>query len=422
MKRIFELWNGNIESHDGALQLLQIVDYIWTWARDIYRIQVLYCLCAHRSQAHDVPSPFSLRFRTASVLSHPSPILPSIESEHAFDENRSEDAMDVEDEDYPFAYAEIATAHPFLKLAGGYESSPSWTALHNVRHANIVEFSYSIIDLTEKSNNQLNEGYASSLPTWLRMDQINTLEIHRKDAERCLQYWVGDSNQKLPTRDSDTDTVVIFFRTECRPRDWQIRRILIYVILPSDPPAKQVIPFDKLFETLQQLYQISGSHSAHYALCNMSLYLERTGQQHQEIVWKEISTELPVNDMSLSMCVKVIEAPDTQYTFCYNSPGTLLMITSNDYDVDALGLPAIPAHLGKEEGILSVKSESWPAACPRFCLFVSLQGGFDRGEVLRDLLIQTLRSGRNVYLNKIGGLTKEDTNALKIWARHLSAV
>ena len=36
-QRIVDLWNGRIISTDGALQLLLIVDYIFDWARDIYR-------------------------------------------------------------------------------------------------------------------------------------------------------------------------------------------------------------------------------------------------------------------------------------------------------------------------------------------------------------------------------------------------
>jgi len=36
-----QLWNGSVMSKDGALQLLLIVDYIFDWARDIYRPSIL---------------------------------------------------------------------------------------------------------------------------------------------------------------------------------------------------------------------------------------------------------------------------------------------------------------------------------------------------------------------------------------------
>src|SRR5271156_748325 len=38
---IMQLWDGSILSKDGALQLLLIVDYIFDWARDIYRPSIL---------------------------------------------------------------------------------------------------------------------------------------------------------------------------------------------------------------------------------------------------------------------------------------------------------------------------------------------------------------------------------------------
>ncbi|CZR58787.1 uncharacterized protein PAC_08679 [Phialocephala subalpina] len=42
--QIRDLWNGRISSPDGALQVLLIMDYIFDWARDIYRPSILHCL------------------------------------------------------------------------------------------------------------------------------------------------------------------------------------------------------------------------------------------------------------------------------------------------------------------------------------------------------------------------------------------
>jgi hypothetical protein len=39
-----DLWNGRISSPDGALQILLIIDYIFDWARDLYRPSILHCL------------------------------------------------------------------------------------------------------------------------------------------------------------------------------------------------------------------------------------------------------------------------------------------------------------------------------------------------------------------------------------------
>jgi hypothetical protein len=44
VKRIIDVWNGCITSRDGALQLLLIVDYIFDWARDRYREDIIRAL------------------------------------------------------------------------------------------------------------------------------------------------------------------------------------------------------------------------------------------------------------------------------------------------------------------------------------------------------------------------------------------
>lgn len=41
LKMVVDLWTGNIRSKNGALQLLLIIDYIFDWARDIYRHSIM---------------------------------------------------------------------------------------------------------------------------------------------------------------------------------------------------------------------------------------------------------------------------------------------------------------------------------------------------------------------------------------------
>ena len=36
-QNILDLWTGRLDTKDGALQILLLVDYIFDWARDIYR-------------------------------------------------------------------------------------------------------------------------------------------------------------------------------------------------------------------------------------------------------------------------------------------------------------------------------------------------------------------------------------------------
>jgi len=47
------LWRGSILSRNGALQLLLLVDYIFDWARDIYREDIIKELRVLASQEND---------------------------------------------------------------------------------------------------------------------------------------------------------------------------------------------------------------------------------------------------------------------------------------------------------------------------------------------------------------------------------
>ncbi|OOQ87554.1 hypothetical protein PEBR_15558 [Penicillium brasilianum] len=66
---IVDLWSGNIRYKDGALQLLLIIDYIFDWARDIYRPAILAEL--NTLSTGDIPAAdtniFSTRSRTRSI-------------------------------------------------------------------------------------------------------------------------------------------------------------------------------------------------------------------------------------------------------------------------------------------------------------------------------------------------------------------
>jgi hypothetical protein len=41
IQRVVDLWNDRIDSNEGALQLLLIIDYIFDWARDIHRETII---------------------------------------------------------------------------------------------------------------------------------------------------------------------------------------------------------------------------------------------------------------------------------------------------------------------------------------------------------------------------------------------
>jgi hypothetical protein len=54
IQRVIDLWHGTVLSQDCALQLLQIIDTICDWARDIYRKNVLRCLAGGEVNMRDL--------------------------------------------------------------------------------------------------------------------------------------------------------------------------------------------------------------------------------------------------------------------------------------------------------------------------------------------------------------------------------
>lgn len=71
-QQIFDLWGGSITSKNGALQLLLIVDYVFEWARDIYREDILSKLRIVASGQNDC----------ASVIHPDTDILSTLTSMH----------------------------------------------------------------------------------------------------------------------------------------------------------------------------------------------------------------------------------------------------------------------------------------------------------------------------------------------------
>ncbi|KAJ5364539.1 uncharacterized protein N7496_010252 [Penicillium cataractarum] len=72
--QIFDLWGGSVTSKNGALQLLLIVDYVFEWARDIYREDILNKLRIVASGQNDCASmihPDTDIFSTLTSI-HPS--------------------------------------------------------------------------------------------------------------------------------------------------------------------------------------------------------------------------------------------------------------------------------------------------------------------------------------------------------------
>ncbi|KAH8700712.1 hypothetical protein BGW36DRAFT_447513 [Talaromyces proteolyticus] len=89
---VIDLWSGDIRGKDGAIQLLLIVDYIFDWARDIYRssIQNELGILATDAIATTDPDIFSMRERSVSGWLNAFSEVGSFSADNSFDDTTSD--------------------------------------------------------------------------------------------------------------------------------------------------------------------------------------------------------------------------------------------------------------------------------------------------------------------------------------------
>jgi hypothetical protein len=291
MQCVYDLWHGTIESQDGALQLLQIVDHIWTWARDIYRPGIRTCLQtvnnrevspASTVQFYGTPSirsdsiPLSIRNydntasgqfhntfqrdQTASVYTseHVSRSRQRFEAHSIRNQSAkpSEDVRDVifiSDEEIervgarpgvmsyhqsPRAHPERASipAHPILRWADLHRSSVVLSTFATVSHANIARYRFYIRDITDF------EIYLSITGSeYARKDRWQlmclypiSIQVSRETLSRFESFWTERIHEEPVSSPDEIVRATIFFHTYLEQTNWRIVKEILCVIWPTE--------------------------------------------------------------------------------------------------------------------------------------------------------------------------------------------
>ncbi|KAF2258273.1 hypothetical protein CC78DRAFT_621936 [Lojkania enalia] len=440
--RVYDLWHGTIESEDGAFQLFQIVDYIWTWARDIYRPAIRGCLRGQDAGSREHSQASTSRTRHSLSVpcqfdSHSAPgILQSVEETEALSlENNWPlatdlgDGMEMDSEHDFFSDIQDASSHPFLRWATGHELSPSWTAIHSIRHSDIVAFSFRTLE----------PGGWDELEPWLsNVDtgpmHIYAIPVRRKHLSELHRYWTGEIGDEIAG--NQIICVSLLFHTYFQPENWQITRQICCLIWPSQLTSpiqtlgsgesrlhiKQQQPqLSTLIQLFRHLRGIHGSHSVLHALQGQSLVLADNrsfSQGIDEIHWSQPEVA-GISDSLFQSWIRIFDSAaqsSKDFRLSYrDSPLSLRIVQPNEqYQVTDPVSPLLANETSEEDGIIAVKSSSWPAECPKFCLFVSLRENFDNRASLGSLLYRTLRA-RNIYLNDSEELNDHDRRILRNW-------
>ncbi|KAF4633227.1 hypothetical protein G7Y89_g4891 [Cudoniella acicularis] len=368
-------WKRDEKVGAGA-RAMMIVDFVWTWARDVYRPQVRRCLDGHVAHLREISptstNPFS---RLQSVFSVPSarsfsqPLLDTI-----LEDNITAQEVVIED----------ASSHPFLRWADRRDVSTPWTFNTSMRHSDIVMFSFRILEIPETQE---------SFHDLIYSDNHENSAVMLHALKVILQNHItSHPDQRVKT--------LLLFRTFCQQEDWQLKQeaycviwssraaSLLSIILETDiyfsfdEDSLLSIQYFEFIQAFQQLHKLSGKQSVAYALQNTSLILlpcnDASGRGSQ-LQWRQPQSQgIPehVIKKTVALFDSASCSEDVVQSY-HHQRGRLLWVLQTEEATDTPpDLIRIPDEVGEGGAMLAVKPGAWPQQCPRFCLFVLLDHRF----------------------------------------------
>jgi hypothetical protein len=354
-----------------------------------------------------------------------------------------------------------AASHPFLKWADLSLLKP-WC----IRHCDIVNFSLRVLEIPKSQDTLLSlkndtDGQAV-LTLLLRLIRLRqcTLSFKRRDIRDIGTFWTEGSSQVPEDRPSvDPDELVeafVFFQTVCQIGDWQIKREVYFIIWTPDaieplirahqssghnttqsnsPQSsyqqriaklgQPVSPhLSKIFQSLQQLQSFSAKESIEFALQMVSLVLLPTNSfaGDQGCIWRrpqDNSISRPIMDQYFDL-FRDISSPGTiLYSAQYRFTKLIQVVRLQPEPHDIADLEMLD-DVHPEDAIVVMKPSFFTDRCPRFCLFVLIDSGFDDRLKLEELLTTELQAGRVRIESGGKDLTDGERTILRNWLKWMS--
>ncbi|KAH8592079.1 hypothetical protein B0O99DRAFT_689861 [Bisporella sp. PMI_857] len=463
--RIFHLWLGIVESEDGALQLLQIADFIWTWARNVYRPQIRRCLASLPNFYERSPT-----LENRNILSPPErPRSPSQSPESEFltsviEENSGEIAEyePIEEaEEYDHLGLQDASSHSFLRWALCRDLSKSWALNSSIRHSDIIMFSFRVFEVPDTGANLTGLGSLfgdnqSAQATILDLRDLAkgnppAFVLKRGDIPQIEKSWTGTrgrSSYEPSIKNYDEGVrALFFFRSSCQPNDWQLKREM-YCILWSPAAAEtfrnrfytnvelnfgesgfQLTTVAEIMKSFQKLRCLSGKHSVACALQCTSLILQPPQDLFQDAEGFHWCTPLeggiPIPVITRLSSLFNLPPGGMVQLRQYQSNSLLQVLPDEQIYFNPLRALQVGNNFGQIEAIMAIKPDFWPNECPRFCLFIFVDHDFDNEGRLRILLHDTIRArkflavrGHNVQDKP--SWSADDEKTLQDWRDYFS--
>jgi hypothetical protein len=446
-QHIYDLWVGTIQSEDTALHLLQIVDFIWSWARDIYRPQIKIgirnCQPAVREFSPTTTMPWS-RATSAIIEDARRPIQAAVTPAGTAYAR----SQDVVQEFLPELLD--ATDTPFERLTRQDGELPNVSETV-IQHANIVSFAFHILEIPNDRRSVLqirNQFHESLLSIMGQNDFI--IPFKRSQLRKLQQYWtqttdeiVQTSRHPQPAASDDVVKAFIFFKSFLDPEKCQVTRTIFCLIWSAETirilDTLMEVPFDYNFSdenlpmaqdseisfALQRLRCVTGRESVVFAYKNQNWILMRLNYQKKR--GSRLKWQLPEHhEIPELIFPKIHELFDA---FARNSSLRAYQAQETRL-LHILPTNSIPGSLpgrvleddmryGTETGILVAKSKLG-ANDARFCLMLLMEQVLESKAEIASAL-QVAIKGRWLSLGE-GALpiTQQEKRILRDWVSELN--
>ncbi|KAH6865283.1 hypothetical protein BKA58DRAFT_463010 [Alternaria rosae] len=387
--RIFDLWQGTIQSQDGALQLLLIVDFIWSWARDVYRTAIRE-LIANSRTSFDSVSPVSTdRFRHSISLcptSSPAPNSQDLEgiqvdgTVNGYD--RSQRQQSTEE-----VALQDARSEPFLRWAVGHPNSPSWTAFGSIRHANIVQFEFQYHNYCAAAGSWEERRLSNKDRLFKTVSKEHSIRISRELLDDVAYIWGTRIQPDWGLGLACALRATFYFHTYCDKSSWQIKRVLHCMIWEAEQlPVHKNCNTKDLMTAMLLVRSFHGRDSASHALRSTGLIL-RPNQGEEGPEWVPfLHIHLSENTRDILSGLAAGSSQDVERVRHISLDNGLLQIATGSEEQHQ----RVPASWGRDtrtgDSLIAIRSSSWPDTSPRYCMFVLCKTGYESGSELLNLL------------------------------------
>jgi hypothetical protein len=455
---VYDLWHGTIQSEDGALQLFLIVEFIWSWARDIYHPLILRCV---RGDTDNVARRLSASMELVNLSvssSVTSPMQSSSDHTHTLsstiiEELEDSDPMDLETEhgeDSSNTSTEdgssAGTLNEWDREAGEKDNeSRSLTRVHStvqnadshaflrwtyppftesgiqciIRHSNLVNFEFHRSFLLE-GNENLNlptEGH-----TLAHMREIcHSVVLSRRQIYEIGEYWTGqptvDFSEDLQSDYDQLWTAFFYCISSLKPPCWEIHRELYCIAYIKTNRSEPFTPisndrdnyskeskFPELIRALSSIRNLTGSDSVSTAFKEEAYVLSPDPGGPEWI-------RLPGHITGASFETKdIIYRTSTSFLHIHPPDGAsqeqpISLLDDND-----------------EIGMIVVRPSSWEAGA-QFCLFVFSEECLVNDTLLSVILNRTIHEREFHFATQEHKLwSTEEKRALKAWMARMDTL